>query len=339
MASFLGLPVEEMTAHGAIDSTDVFKLRSLLETEGAISAEDADALFAIEATDRAEDRSWVDFFVATIADLIVTQTAPVGYLDEGKARWLTDRIALEGRLESRPRLELLITVIARARYAPPYLSALALDQVRLALADGCGPLGAACHEADSVGNIGRGIDTFDVELIRRILYAFGGDEALPITAAEAEVLLAIDEVASAKASDARSEWADLFAKITANLILAASGHLVPTRERALARDLPAVGGVDVSRTPLELLNAIRVLAAYRGLSVEARAIHDLEMERIELVVGASLAPPDADWLAARLTSNARTGMSEQAIMACVAAAEQQLHPALRDAVDRIARAA
>ena len=67
----------------------------------------------------------------------------------------------------------------------------------------------------------------EVELVRRILYAFGGDGSVAVTRAEAEVLFDInDAIADPTANPA---WADLFVKAITNVVMAASGRSVPTR--------------------------------------------------------------------------------------------------------------
>ena len=71
-------------------------------------------------------------------------------------------------------------------------------------------------------------------MIRRILYAFGGDGNVAITRPEAEVLFEIND-ATADGTNAEG-WRDLFVKAIANCVLAASMYTAPSREQALTRE-------------------------------------------------------------------------------------------------------
>ena len=74
----------------------------------------------------------------------------------------------------------------------------------------------------------------EVDLLRRILYAFGGDGNIAITRVEAEVLFAINDATAGADND--PSWNDLFVKAIANFVMCASGYEAPTREEALRRD-------------------------------------------------------------------------------------------------------
>ena len=66
-----------------------------------------------------------------------------------------------------------------------------------------------------------------LELLRRMLYAFGGDGNVAVTRAEAEVLFDInDATADAEPNPA---WTDLFVKAIANVVMAASGQQPPNQ--------------------------------------------------------------------------------------------------------------
>jgi hypothetical protein len=78
---------------------------------------------------------------------------------------------------------MLIRVLEKAKSSPEQLSAYAVGQVGLAVVEGSGPLARRRHLQPGV------IDSAEVELLRRILFAFGGDGNIAITRAEADVLL------------------------------------------------------------------------------------------------------------------------------------------------------
>ena len=78
-------------------------------------------------------------------------------------------------------------VLEQSRSSPVTLSTFALEQVAFAVIDGSGPLAAA---RSSVAGI---VEKHEVDLLRRILHAFGGDRNIDVTQAEAETLFRIND--------------------------------------------------------------------------------------------------------------------------------------------------
>ena len=225
------IAVDDVRARGSIKDTDVHKLRRAFDDDGAITPDEAQTLIDLHDACPVQDASWSDCFVDLMTDYVVNQAAPEGYVTAEKADWLIGRISTGGRVESKTELELLVSVLDASRWTPERLVCFALQQVKSAVLDGEGPLRAGRSIAP--GTVCDG----DVELIRRILYAFGGDGMVAISRAEAEILFAIDD-ATAGAVNADA-WRDLFVRAIANCMMAASGHAVPTREEALAGSSPA----------------------------------------------------------------------------------------------------
>src|SRR6185295_5442738 len=126
-----------------------------------------------------------DFFVEAITDYLVFQERPQGYLTAANAQWLIERISNDGNVDSKTELELLVNVLDKARWAPVSLVKFALEQVKQAVISGEGPLrrGRTLER----GTITEG----EVDLLRRILYAFGGDGHVAVTRDELDVLLDI----------------------------------------------------------------------------------------------------------------------------------------------------
>ncbi|RVC48102.1 hypothetical protein EN759_40600, partial [Mesorhizobium sp. M00.F.Ca.ET.038.03.1.1] len=86
----------------------------------------------------------------------------------------------------------------------------------------------------------------EVDLLHRILHAFGGDGNIAITKAEAEVLFRINDRTAAADND--PSWNELFVKAIANYVMCSAGYEPPTREAALRHENfldeagPALGG-------------------------------------------------------------------------------------------------
>jgi len=226
MAVLTAVSVAEIKARGSIKDVDVLKLRRNYYEDGRISAEEADAILGLNRACPVQDPAWSDAFVEMLTDYLVEQAEPCGYLTAENAQWLIDRIAQDGKIASKTELDLLVKVIDKARWVPPSLARFALDQVRRAISDGTGPLRAATKGDPQA------VSEADVDLLRRIIYAFGGEGSIAVTRTEAEVLFAIDQLTAGREN--HPAWRDLFVKAIASCVMAASGYTAPSREVALA---------------------------------------------------------------------------------------------------------
>jgi len=205
-----------------------------------------------------------------------------------------------------------------------------------AVTTGKGPLRENCpYQAGAVRES-------EVELVRRILYAFGGDGAVAITRDEIETLFDINE--AIVDPEANAAWTDLFVKAVTNVVMASSGHAVPTREEALRRD-PWLMEAKGELSPLALLSAMvsssldAVRAGYREQTSEERALNRLERQRIEIITTEAIAQAEAGWLCERIGRNGRLTPSETALVAYLRKDSRKIHPELQAAVERLAQAA
>jgi len=155
-----------------------------------------------------------------MVDYVVHQEKPAGYVSEDNARWLVEHIARDGFVRGDTELELLVRVLERSLRSPESLVAFALKQVALSVAG----------DADEPASV----DEHEVELVRRILFAFGGDGHAAVTRAEAEALVEINDTTDERLN--HPSWNDLFVKAIANYVLCASGYAPPPREEALRRE-------------------------------------------------------------------------------------------------------
>jgi hypothetical protein len=267
-------------------------------------------MLAINASCPVQTPAWGEFLVEAITEHIVNQSEPEGYLNAEKAKWLIDRISQDGRVERKTELDLLVAVLAKARWVPASLVGFALAQVREAVICGNGPLRAG--EAPVRG----AITDREVELVRGMLCALGGDGRIAVTRTEAEILFDInDEIASECAPLA---WTELFVKAIANVVMAASGYAVPTRQAALRAHGRVAGRYDVTLAGLNAwvassLDSVR--DAYGEQSAEERSLSRLERQRIEIVTNEEMAGGDARWLAVRLLGDNALSPAEDALVA------------------------
>lgn len=329
------LSVEEILKRGSVKDADVMRLRLAYYEDAVIDDHEADTLFTINDSCPVQDASWVTFFIEAISDHVVMQSQPEGYVTAENAKWLIDRIAGDGQVDTKTELELLVTVLDRSRWSPSSLVSFALEQVKRAVITGAGPLrGAQRIEKGKIADN-------EVELLRRILYSFGGDGNVAITRAEAEVLFDInDAVAGAGPNPA---WTDLFVKAITNVVMASSGYAVPSREAALAAEgwldrrgelLPGTMQSQMVKSGLD-----GVIGAYKEQSREDRALARLERQRIELITNEQITEGEAQWLAARIGRNGSINDNEEALIAYLKAESPAIHPTLSDALRKIGRAA
>src|SRR5262249_2932840 len=158
-----------------------------------------------------QDPAWPVFFIEAVTDYIVNQAEPEGYLTTDGAKWLLARVAKDGVVTRKTDLDLVVNVLHRSRWSPVSLSAFALPQLKRAVAEGEGPLrsGQTTTEPGVISEP-------EVELVRRVLYAFGGDGNVAVTRDEADVLFDINDAIADP--DANEAWTDLFVKAVTNVV-------------------------------------------------------------------------------------------------------------------------
>jgi hypothetical protein len=333
MGVLSAVAVAEIKARGSIKDADVLRLRRNYDDDGRISAEEAEIILALNDACPVQDPTWADCLVETITDYVVEQAEPHGYITAENARWLIARISRDGRVETKTELALILNVLDKARWAPQSYVRFALDQVKQAVIGGNGPLRSG--KAAKPGIVTEG----DVELIRRMLGAFGGDGNLPVTQPEAEVLFDIDEATAA--ADNHPVWPDLFVKAIASSVMGASGHAAPPRAMALARDAWLRRG-DLSLDDVlgGMVTGHRSwFAGYHEQSEEERAIARLAQQKIEIVTREPIAPAEADWLASRIGRGGTLTPNQRALLAYLKSEILTLHPTLHALVEAASLAA
>jgi hypothetical protein len=336
MSGLRSLPIDEIVARGSIRETDVRLFRRIFYEDGIVTAEEADLLFKLNDACPVQHADWPEFFIEAVTDYLVFQERPQGYITAGNAHWLIDKISCNGVVDSKSELELVVNVLDKARWAPVSLARFALEQVKHAVIAGSGPLrnGTSLEP----GRITDG----EVDLLRRILYAFAGGGQVAVTRDEADILFDIDEAVEDAAPN--PIWTDFFVKAIANVIMSTSGYSVPSREEALRQE----ASLQYPEQPTSVLaflmamvqsNLASVRDAYHDQTSEERALARLEHQRIEIITNEEITEAEASWLVTRLGRNNRLSPSETALVAYLKRESPKIHPTLVEAVDRLARAA
>lgn len=306
-----------------IDADDVLALRRCTFGDGLVSRSEADALFHLDGSTTDKCAEWTAFFLEATVDYVVHQEKPAGYVSDDKARWLIEHIARDGFVRGDTELELLIRVLERSMRSPEHLVAFALKQVALSVAG----------DADEPA----AIDGAEVELVRRILFAFGGDGNAAVTRAEAEALVEINDATDERLN--HPAWNDLFVKAIANFVLCASGYAPPPREEALRRDtFFDNASVDIGG----FFN--RMVSGGVGAIVDAYTLEtDLEQDweernrRAEAAARRAerVSAQEARWLAERIGGGMLRD-NERALLAFLRNTAPTTHPDLAPLMDKIA---
>jgi hypothetical protein len=294
----------QLKAGPSLDADATLAMRRAAWPDGKIDPAEAEAIFDLNSTVRDVSSEWVAFFVEALTDYVVTQQSPAGYVDDAKAAWLLAKIDQDGRVGSLGELELLVTVLETATNAPDSLKTYALRQIEAVVQTGSGP-------TRDGGALDPGcVTAAEAKLLRRILFAQGGDGPAIVSRAEADMLFRIKD----KTLDAANapEWKTLFVQAVGNHLMVAS-NFVPL-SRARASELDAFmndHSVDVGRflmrmskaNPLDGVDAI----ANPGDAPDIDAFADDGVDAGEI-----------DWVARAMNADGRLDVFETALAAFVA---------------------
>jgi hypothetical protein len=202
----LRYPAAIMAGKPRLDAEDILLLRKHMFPRGLTSAEDARQLLALHRAPAEKCAAWDNWFVEMMTAFIVVHSYPQYSLDELNAEWLVATIAADGVVQTPAELEIVLHAMEMACAVPDLLSALALDQLRLALGTGAGAYA-------SRRNAGRsGIAAQDIEFIYRILRGSLFDGKMLLSRREVAVLDRIDALVADTFN--HPAWFDLMVSIS-----------------------------------------------------------------------------------------------------------------------------
>ncbi len=321
--------VQKISKSEKISADDVLTLRREVFADGVVSDMEAEGVFHLNDTCADQCGEWHAYFVEALSDYIVVQAEPRGYVSESNASWVMKRVERDGHIETQSELELLMKILDKAKSSSENLVAFVLNEVKRGVLEGEGPVGAGRELAPGV------IGEAEVEMLRRVLYAFGGDGNIAVSRAEAEVLFDLNDATSE--ADNHASWSDLFVKAVANFLMAASGYVVPAREEALRRE--------------DWLEERDTVAGFMGkmMASSLRGIlhaykRDEDMERYARLFGREnmilesekISALEADWLAHRIGRDGAMHENEKALLEFIRDESPDIHPTLQSLIDRAA---
>ena len=215
---------EQAMADGAITPEEVLALRRDGWEDGRFDPAEAEALFVLNDHLDRSSPEWSDFFVEALCQFVLAASSPRGYLSEAQADWLIGRLDHDGKVESMAELELLARLFDRSESVPDRLKTYALAQIEAAVLTGSGP-------TRDGGSLDPGaVSETEVRLLRRFIFAAGGDSPASVSQGEAAMLFRIKDASLGKAN--ASGWKQLFVQGVGNFLQGYSLHQPLPADRA-----------------------------------------------------------------------------------------------------------
>ena len=306
---------EQAKADGTISADEILGLRREGWSDGKIDMAEAEALFLANDSLTEVTPEWVSFFVAALTTFVVNGDEPRGYVDDAKADWLAFHIDHDGKLDSMAELELLVRIMETALRVPPEMRSYALEQIEQAVLHGAGPTRGG-------GALLSGcISPSECALLRRMIFAAGGDRPAAVSKAEAEMLFRIKN--ASLEGDNAPEWELLFVQGVANFLMGFAGNEPLSHDRAVELETfmtspgGGIGGFFARMARADVGSGFGSLLSLGGLSHGSRDERDIDAE-----VEAALAITDAEsgWLHTQLEADDQLDPYEKALLAFIAEA-------------------
>ena len=103
-----------------LDGDALNHLKRIVFADGAISRDEADALFQLEAAATHKVAGWDDFFIAAITEHVVWDLRPTGVVNESQGEWL---IQAADRVKTPASFAILVNVMDVAHRVPMWFGA------------------------------------------------------------------------------------------------------------------------------------------------------------------------------------------------------------------------
>lgn len=314
----LELRLAAIGADGYVSADEVLYMRRSVFADGVVSPSELDALFDLGDRAPEGDIEWPQFFAEVVADFYLREETPEGYLTEEEFASLRTRMTRDGYANGLERM-LLIKLMETALKTPPEMSGFSGEQIKAAILAKNPPA----------------VDKSDVMMLRRWLFAAGGDANVAVSRAEAELLFDINDAVQHEANN--PEWAELFVQGVINHLKASLGYRPVSRDEAFRRhswlsDQSVNVGGFFQRMSASIFDAFRIAGAKEPSAHEQRAA-----ERDAIVADAErVTPEEAAWLASRIGADGRFDPREQALIKRMRELGAALPDALKSIVERAA---
>ena len=305
--------------NGRVTADEVLFLRRTVFADGIVSSEELNAVFELGKRAPDGDPEWRQFFAEVIADFYLREEEPQGFLTPEEFQTLKARINSNGNAATALEIGVLVKLMETAMRTLPEMAAFTGDQIRQSiLAKPEGPC----------------VDKNDAMLLRRYLFAAGGDGNVAVTRAEAELLFDINDATDAARNNAA--WEELFVQGVVNHLMANLGYSAPSREEAFRRDAWArdhsvdVGGV-FTRMFAGGLGAIKDALSEKSVYETKAVERDAVAAEAAKVTGS-----EADWLANRIGRDGAFDANERSLIERMRDLENELPENLKALLSRAA---
>ena len=290
----------------------------------AISQAEADALFQLNADAGTLSREWRDLYIEAMADFVVRQQDPAGYVDDAKAAWLIAAISRKNHIRE-DELEMLIHVLETADQVPDRLSAFVFGLVETLLMKG--------FERDGA------LAPANIERLRRVLFAGGGDGAVAVSRHEAEALFDMNDAMKGAVVD--QAWTDLFARAVGNAVLYearwTADRARETRDEAWIADTSTHPFGRMGAALSSGAKAAAMADGFRELLHWDFMNHNLEpIEAADEAMetrAADVSADEAHWLVALLRRDGQLDANERAVIDFIRANARSVDPSLQSLVE------
>lgn len=322
---------KEIVSNG-VDEAEVLRLRREVFKDGVVGRDEADLLFWLnDNSNSGNDTAWYEFFVEALTDYFVWKQEPRGYLNDADSAYLVDRVNRDGKIDGATEFGLVLNVLHHLRVAPENVVLVALQGVKDTVLGGAGPLFGPNRRRKGI------IDPPDVDVIRAVVFAAGGDGSLTISQREAELLFELNNAAAAKKN--APEWQTLFVQAVGHYLMYPDGApAVPDRAEATRREKwleQRRGTGNVMKGMLRSLNR-RVLMATMADMMDGNDEDGAaaQIAKAEAFARESIDQPEAAWLLDRIDADGVLHDNEKALLAFIKKTSPQIHPSLDPLFER-----
>ncbi len=304
---------------GYVTVDEVLFLRRSIFADGIVSGSELDALFALGDRAPDGDAEWPQFFAEAAADFYLREEEPQGYMTVGEFQSLKSHITRDGDHASTLEISLLVKLMETAAEIPSEMGAFAGEQIKQSILSKPG---------------GAVVDKNDVMLLRRYLFAAGGDGNVAVTRAEAELLFDLNDATDAARND--PAWSEIFIQGVVNHLMAHLGYTAPSREDAFRHDIwmrdhsGKVGGF-FRRMLSGGFGAVHNAYALKSVTAE----HN-QKRAADAAAAAKVTESEADWLATRIGRNGAFDANERSLIEKMRKLENELPENLKALLNRAA---
>lgn len=303
--------VARIVQAGAVSEGDILELRDAVWAEEAITQPQVDGIFMINDRCGPTSQKWIEFFIEAVEHYLLQQKQPFGFMDEAGAAWLHARIDREGRVASAVEMELLVAILEAAENAPETLKNYALSEVERTILSGkgatrFGPIRPNC------------VDDIEVQLLRRLIFAGGGEGAIVVGSQEADMLFRIKDATLGQLN--APSWLPLFVQAIGNHLLAHSDYRPLTIDEAerlnaeMNRNTPSIAGFIGRMIPRDRFGRGTIVEAFQSIfpKQETRAQALLRAEPVSC-----LSTEEAGWLKTHIAADGQVDDYEKALLTFV----------------------